>query len=147
MIVYHLELTILRCSSGTIATCPVFPKKTGDHLLGSVSWASNFCWIWLQELKSVGPPSAASSYTALPITILTREYIYAVMIFIPSLDSSSAMQFPMISQNPHKNCSGVYRNFLEKSSAFMNKNGSLKYFQRHCNCSSRVVLYKCCTAF
>ena len=24
-----------------------FQKKTGDHLLGSASWASNFCWIWL----------------------------------------------------------------------------------------------------
>ena len=27
MVVYHSELTVLRCSSGTIATCPVFPKK------------------------------------------------------------------------------------------------------------------------
>ena len=27
MIAYHLELTVLRCSSGTIATCQVFPKK------------------------------------------------------------------------------------------------------------------------
>ena len=27
MVVYHSELTILRCSGGTIATCPVFPKK------------------------------------------------------------------------------------------------------------------------
>ena len=27
MVVYHLELTVLRCSSGTIATGPVFPKK------------------------------------------------------------------------------------------------------------------------
>ena len=26
MVVYHAELTVLRCSSGTIATCPVFPK-------------------------------------------------------------------------------------------------------------------------
>ena len=26
MIVYHSELTVLLCSSGTIATCPVFPK-------------------------------------------------------------------------------------------------------------------------
>ena len=26
-IVYHSELTVLRCSSGTIATSPVFPKK------------------------------------------------------------------------------------------------------------------------
>ena len=41
------NLTVLRCSSGTIATCPVFPKKTGDHLLKSASCTSNFCWIWL----------------------------------------------------------------------------------------------------
>ena len=27
MIVYHSELTVLSCSSGTIATCPVLPKK------------------------------------------------------------------------------------------------------------------------
>ena len=27
MVVYHTELTVPRCSSGTIATCPVFPKK------------------------------------------------------------------------------------------------------------------------
>ena len=27
MVVYHSELTVLRCSSGTIAACPVFPKK------------------------------------------------------------------------------------------------------------------------
>ena len=27
MIMYHLELTVLCCSSGTIATCPVFLKK------------------------------------------------------------------------------------------------------------------------
>ena len=44
MVVYHSELTVLRCSSGTIATCTVFPQKTGDHLLGSASCASNFCW-------------------------------------------------------------------------------------------------------
>ena len=24
-----------------------FSEKTGDHLLGSASFASNFCWIWL----------------------------------------------------------------------------------------------------
>ena len=24
-----------------------FSEKTGDHLLGSASYASNFCWIWL----------------------------------------------------------------------------------------------------
>ena len=24
-----------------------FSEKTGDHLLGSTSYASNFCWIWL----------------------------------------------------------------------------------------------------
>ena len=35
IVVFHSELTVLRCSSGTIATCPVFPKKTGDHLLRS----------------------------------------------------------------------------------------------------------------
>ena len=45
--VYHSELTILRWFSGTIATCPVFPKKTGNHLLGSASCSSNFCSIWL----------------------------------------------------------------------------------------------------
>lgn len=33
---FHTELTILRCSSDTIATCPVFSKRTGDHLLGKV---------------------------------------------------------------------------------------------------------------
>ena len=27
MVKYHSELTVMRCSSGTIATCPVFPKK------------------------------------------------------------------------------------------------------------------------
>ena len=27
MVVYHSQLTVLRCSSGTIATCLVFPKK------------------------------------------------------------------------------------------------------------------------
>ena len=27
MVVYHSELTVQRCSSITIATCPVFPKK------------------------------------------------------------------------------------------------------------------------
>ena len=27
MVVYHSELTALRCSSGTFATCPVFLKK------------------------------------------------------------------------------------------------------------------------
>ena len=27
MVVYHSELTVLRCFSGTIATCSVFPKK------------------------------------------------------------------------------------------------------------------------
>ena len=27
VVVYHSELTVLRCSSGTIATCPVLPKK------------------------------------------------------------------------------------------------------------------------
>ena len=27
MVVQHSELTVLRCSSGTIAICPVFPKK------------------------------------------------------------------------------------------------------------------------
>ena len=27
MILYYSELTVLRCSSGTIAICPVFPKK------------------------------------------------------------------------------------------------------------------------
>ena len=24
-----------------------YSEKTGDHLLGKASWASNFCWIWL----------------------------------------------------------------------------------------------------
>ena len=38
MVMYHSELTVLHCSCGTIATCPVFPKKTGDHL---------FCSMWL----------------------------------------------------------------------------------------------------
>ena len=47
MVVYHSELIVPLCSSGTIATCPVFSEKTGDHLLGSASSASNFCWIWL----------------------------------------------------------------------------------------------------
>ena len=37
----------LCCSSVTIATCPVFPKNTGNHFLGSALCASNFCWIWL----------------------------------------------------------------------------------------------------
>ena len=27
MVAFHSELTVRRCSSGTIATCPVFPKK------------------------------------------------------------------------------------------------------------------------
>ena len=39
----HSELTVLRCSSATITTCQVFPKKTGDHLLESASCAGNFC--------------------------------------------------------------------------------------------------------
>ena len=47
MVVYHSELTVLRCSSGKIATCSVFPTNTGDHLLGSASCVNNFCWIWL----------------------------------------------------------------------------------------------------
>ena len=46
MIVYHSELTVLHCSSGTIAICPVFPKKLAIIFLGSASCASNFCWIW-----------------------------------------------------------------------------------------------------
>ena len=41
-----LLYSVLGCSSGTIATCSVFLKKTGDHLLGSASCLSNFCWIW-----------------------------------------------------------------------------------------------------
>ena len=27
IVVYHAELIVLRCSSGTFATCPVFPKN------------------------------------------------------------------------------------------------------------------------
>ena len=41
----YFELTVLRFSSGAITTCPFFPTKTGDHLLGSALSASNFCWI------------------------------------------------------------------------------------------------------
>ena len=37
MVVHHSELTVLPSSS----------EKTGDHLLGCASCASNFCWIWL----------------------------------------------------------------------------------------------------
>ena len=33
MVVYHSELTILHCSSGTITTCPVFPKKQAMNCL------------------------------------------------------------------------------------------------------------------
>ena len=47
MVVYHSELTVLPCSSVTIVTCPVFFEKTGNHLLGSASCASNFYCIWL----------------------------------------------------------------------------------------------------
>ena len=36
MVVYHIELPVLRCSSGTIATFPVFSKKQAI-----------ICWIWL----------------------------------------------------------------------------------------------------
>ena len=46
MVAYHSELIVLHCSSDTIAKCPVFQKKTGDYLLESASYASNFCWIW-----------------------------------------------------------------------------------------------------
>ena len=45
MVAYNLKLIVLYCSSGRIATCPVFPKKTGDHLLGNALCVSNFCWI------------------------------------------------------------------------------------------------------
>ena len=47
MVVYHSELNVMHYSSGTIAPRPVFPKKTGDYLLGSAMCASNFCCIWL----------------------------------------------------------------------------------------------------
>ena len=43
MVVYHSQLTLLRYSNGTNAK----EEKKGDHLLGSASCASNFCWIWL----------------------------------------------------------------------------------------------------
>ena len=33
MVVYHSKLTVLRCSSGTIAACPVFPKKQVNRWL------------------------------------------------------------------------------------------------------------------
>ena len=46
MVVYHSELTVLLCSSDTIAICPVCPKK-GDNLHGNASSGSNFCWISL----------------------------------------------------------------------------------------------------
>ena len=44
---YHSELTVLRCSSGTIAACPVFPKKQAITCLEVPTKTSNFCWIWL----------------------------------------------------------------------------------------------------
>ena len=43
MFVYHSELTVLRCSSCTIAPCPVFPKKHSIICLKVLcAW-----WIWL----------------------------------------------------------------------------------------------------
>ena len=50
MVVYHSELTILSYSRHNCRyNCDMssYSKKTGDHLLGSASCASNFCWIWL----------------------------------------------------------------------------------------------------
>ena len=37
-LVYHSELTVLRCSSGMIATCRVFPKKQA-YICLEVLWA------------------------------------------------------------------------------------------------------------
>ena len=44
IVVYHSELTVQRCSSGTVATRPVLPKK--QHLLRSDFYTNNFRWIW-----------------------------------------------------------------------------------------------------
>jgi hypothetical protein len=44
LVVYHSELTVLSSINVTITTCPIFPKKTGDHLLRSAPCANNFCW-------------------------------------------------------------------------------------------------------
>ena len=42
MVVYHSELTVLRCSSGTIATCPVVPKKQAIICLEVLRARANF---------------------------------------------------------------------------------------------------------
>ena len=47
MVVYHSELTALSCSSGTIATCPVFWKQHAIICLEVLRVLCNFCWIWL----------------------------------------------------------------------------------------------------
>ena len=44
IVVYHSELTILRCLSGTVAS---FAEETGHHLLRSDFFTNNFRWIWL----------------------------------------------------------------------------------------------------
>ena len=43
IVVYHWELTVLRCSSGTVATWSVLQKKRR-----SAFSTNNFCWIWLK---------------------------------------------------------------------------------------------------
>ena len=42
MVVYHSELTVLRCSSSTIVTCPVFPKKQAIICLEVLSERTTF---------------------------------------------------------------------------------------------------------
>ena len=63
MIVYHSELTVLRCSNSTIATCSVFSEKTGDDLLESASFASSFYWIWLLQSTAAYFPTQTRKST------------------------------------------------------------------------------------
>ena len=63
MVVYHSELTILRCSSGTIATCPVFHKKQAIICLKVLRALATF----------VGLVSSLNTHTAIYFRAHTRK--------------------------------------------------------------------------
>ena len=64
MVVYHTELTVLHCSSGTIATCPVFSKKQ------AFAWK---CFVREQLLLDFAQPETPLQPTAVYFRAHTRK--------------------------------------------------------------------------
>ena len=47
IVLYHSELTVLHCLSGTVGNETSFAQETGQHMLRSAYSTNNSRWIWL----------------------------------------------------------------------------------------------------